>query len=141
MAWIDAFFGAISTHDGWSMAFSGAAIVLSGLTVLALILSQLHKIVAIIERRDIKETHAVEESTAASPLPLFPETDRCPADITDTANLYRPLAQTLGDQFQLAELYALANQHRFPHPHLTIRCLREAGKLIPMGDGEFRLAQ
>ena len=134
---------AIAHHNGWSMALAGACIVLSGLAILAFIISQLHKLVRVIEKREAPPP-AVQTSGAAKPGPpaaKITAPDRCPVDLKETAQLYRPLASELGEPFQLAELYAMANRYRFPHPHITIRCLREAGLLISLGDGKFRLTE
>lgn len=127
---------AITHHNGWAMAVVGASIVISGLAILALIISQLHKVIGLMEKK--KEAPIVEileenltESTSAQ---------NCPANIDVTLELYRPLLEELDEQFQLADLYALAKKYHLPHPHLSIRCLRDAGKLNSLGDGVFSLA-
>lgn len=130
-------FEAITHHNGWAMAIVGATIVISGLAILSLIISQLHKVVGLLDKKNDppvanvteKETRA-EENRAA-----------CPSDIQITLELYRPLIDELDDQFQLADLYTLANKYHMHHPHLSIRCMREAGVLESMGDGVFRLAE
>ena len=63
--------------------------------------------------------------------------DQCPADITQTAALYKPLVDQLEPTFELKDLYQRAEQSNLPHPHITIRCLREAGILTNLGDGMF----
>lgn len=45
---------AINAHNGWSMAVVGPLIVMSGLTILAIIISQLHKLVALMGGKDKK---------------------------------------------------------------------------------------
>ena len=130
---------AISHYNGWAMAFAGASIVLSGLAVLSFIISQLHRIVGIIDKQEkqpVPELVDISDSTTAQPAIQAPE--QCPADLDAVMELYQPLISELGEPFQLADLYALANRYQFPHPHITIRCFREAAKLEPMGDGEFR---
>ena len=42
---------AVSAHNGWAMAAAGAIIVMCGLSVLAFIISQLHKIVGLFEEK------------------------------------------------------------------------------------------
>ena len=42
---------AISAHNGWAMAITGTIIVMCGLSALAFIISQLHKIIALFEKR------------------------------------------------------------------------------------------
>jgi hypothetical protein len=44
-------FAAISAQNGWAMVFTGAFIVMGGLSLLALIISQMHKVIAFCERR------------------------------------------------------------------------------------------
>jgi len=46
---------AISANNGWAMAITGPLIVMSGLTILSIIISQLHKIVAMFDKKS-KET-------------------------------------------------------------------------------------
>jgi hypothetical protein len=125
---------AINHHNGWAMAIAGALIVLSGLSVLSFIISQLHKVAEVIEKRG-----------ATTPSPALPET--APADIVEEGpalNLdalqadMRPLADALGESFELHLLYAAAEENGSPHVHLTIRSLREAGVLVPQGDGVFK---
>ncbi len=123
-------FEAISHYNGWAMALVGASIVISGLTILSLIISQLHKVVGLLEKRP-------EDIPDSSNSPEVEE-DFYPTNIDATANLYRPLTEELGEQFNLADLYSLANKYHLPHPHLSIRCLRDAGKLEALGDGVFR---
>ncbi|MFO7559966.1 MAG: OadG family protein [Desulfobacterales bacterium] len=127
---------AITTHNGWSMAMVGAAIVFSGLVVLSLAISQLKKLIALWENRN-KQTlknGMPDENTEAKGIEL-PE--HWPEDIHEAASLYEPLFKKLGDSFPLSDLYTLSKKNNYPHPHLTIKRLREAQILIPVGDGNF----
>ncbi|MGB5987599.1 MAG: OadG family protein [Desulfobacterales bacterium] len=130
-------FEAIAHYNGWSMAIAGASIVLSGLAILSFIISQLHKLIKVLEKRD-KESPPPTAVLAPKSVVRAPE--HCPMDLNELALLYKPMAAELGDQFNLSDLYALANSYQFPHPHLTLRCLRESGKLIPLGEGKFRFS-
>ena len=125
---------AINHHNGWAMAIAGALIVLSGLSVLSFIISQLHKVVEVIEKRGATTpSTALPETTSADIVEEGPalDIDALQADI-------RPLADALGESFELHRLYATAEENGFPHVHLTIRSLREAGVLVPQGDGVFK---
>ena len=51
---------AINHHNGWAMAAAGALIVMFGLSVLSFVISQLHKVVAIIESWTKKRPQPVE---------------------------------------------------------------------------------
>lgn len=118
------------------MAIVGASIVLTGLATLSLIISQLHKVVALLEKKPEAPTiEASETDKKAGNI----SSENCPTNIDTTVELYRPLIEELDEQFQLADLYALANKYHLPHPHLSIRCMRDAGKLESQGDGIFRL--
>jgi hypothetical protein len=124
---------AINHHNGWAMAFAGALIVLFGLAVLSFVISQLHKIVALIENWGKKKPQVTEpqkETSAAQP-PCF-------LDISEAKERYRPLADACGVTFELARLYEIAIDSGLPHVHLTIRSLRESGILVPVGDGVFK---
>ncbi len=128
-------FEAITHHNGWAMAIVGATIVLSGLTILSLIISQLHKVIDFYEKKSaptpVVNTDQNDKNETTS---LF---DGCPTNIDATADSYRPLIEELEEDFQLADLYSLAHTYNLPHPHLSIRCLRDAGRLIAKGDGVF----
>jgi len=120
---------AISAQNGWAMAVTGTIIVMGGLAILAIIISQLHKIIGLFEEREKKP-----------PLQFVPP----PADIDilndleTAARIYRPLTANLGESFPLAELYRIFAEKNQPHPHLTISALRNAEYLLPLGDGLFR---
>jgi hypothetical protein len=128
-------FEAITHHNGWAMAVVGATIVISGLAILSLIISQLHKVIGLLEKKnkapvvEIPEENLKESASA----------ENCPANIEVTLELYRPLIEELDEKFQLADLYALAKKYHLHHPHLSIRCLRDSGTLESLGDGFFRL--
>ncbi len=127
---------AIAAHNGWSMAIAGATIVFAGLVVLSLAISQLKQLITIWENRSklTNKNDMSNENTEAKEIEL-PE--HWPEDIHEAANLYEALFKKLGDSFPLSDLYTLSKKHNYPHPHLTIKRLREAQILIPVGDGNF----
>jgi hypothetical protein len=115
------------------MAFAGALIVLSGLAVLSFVLSQLHKIVALLEKR--REPLAAPPAPGKEPAAAAPQK---PALDLDTAREeYQPLVAEMDEPFELQYLYTLAKDRDLPHVHLTIRSLREAGIIVPVGEGKF----
>lgn len=124
---------AISAHNGWAMAFAGACIVLTGLSVLSFIISQFPRFVSIFEKDE--KVAAPSEAPEPAPKPLA-ETEM-PAETDAAAELYGPLIKGLGEEFQLQELYALFMEQNLPHPHITIRTFREAGLLTPTETGTF----
>lgn len=130
-------FDNIAANYGWSQAILGISIVMTGLVALSLAISQIHKLVAFWERRQAgpstKATDTADQKMASTP----PLEDQCPLDLDATLKRYRPLTESLGAPFQLKDLYHQAVSHDLPHPHITIRCLREDGRLIALGDGFF----
>lgn len=126
-------FEAIAHNNGWTIAATGAGIVFTGLAALSLVISQLHKLVALLDRPPKAAPEVVVEATQ----PVWTPPD-CPNDIQLAIALYQPLIEELPSDFELAELYVLARKYHLPHPHLSIRCLRDAGKLEFLGDGLFR---
>lgn len=47
---------AINAYNGWAMAIVGPMIVMGGLSILAIIISQLHRLVAVFDKKDKKDT-------------------------------------------------------------------------------------
>ena len=126
---------AINANDGWAMAIAGALIVMSGLAVLSFVISQLHKVAALLEgglkkRAAPKTADEPPPPTTAAPQPPVFDLDRAKADL-------KPLADDLGETFELAGLYASANSCKLVHVHLSIRSLRESGVIVPAEEGRF----
>ena len=118
---------AISAHNGWAMAITGTIIVMCGLSALAFIISQLHKIIGLFEK---KKKDAAPVAQPSADIDVLNDPD-------GAARLYQPLTAELGDSFQLAQLYQVFERESLPHPHLTINAMREAGYLQPAGEGLF----
>ena len=61
-------------------------------------------------------------------------------DLSNTGNLvlfYRTLTEEMGEEFDLRDLYKAFKDAGLPHPHLTIRTLREEGHLIETRNHAF----
>ena len=127
---------AINTHNGWAMAITGPLIVMSGLIILSIIISQLHKLVAIFDKKAEQTTNLSIKSKVKSKDELsVPKI--LPNDILKTAKIYQALIDKLEQPFELSDLYKVAAQNNFPHPILTVNRLRESGILISEGEGLF----
>ena len=127
---------AIQAHNGWAMAVTGAVIVVIGLSVLSFIISQLHRIIDMLDgRKDrkSKKLNARNQAAVSESQPMLPPL----SDLGETMNRFKPLTQEIGDLFDLTVLFQLFIQHDDPHPHLTIRSLREQGYLVPDAGGLF----
>ena len=123
----------ITAANGWSMAFTGMIIVLSGLAVLSFIISQLPKLLALMEgagNGDLQSKTKQQNNETVKMELVF-------SDIDEAVKLYEPLVNDLEQPFQLSRLYEISEQNGLPHTHLTVKMLREAGRLVPAGDGAF----
>ncbi len=114
------------------MAITGPLIVMSGLTILSIIISQLHKLVALFEKKDIQATEPADGSKDEISIPKV-----LPIDISETAAIYQQLIDRLEQPFELKDLYRVAEENNFPHPVLTVSRFREAGILKQAGEGVF----
>jgi len=127
---------AINAHNGWAMAVAGALIVMSGLSVLSFIISKLHWILGLLENKktspDLKGPSEHDAERASTP-----ELDHDLSRVSQSVPQYQTLTADLGTGFKLQDLFAVFQAKDFPHPHLTIRSLKEEGFLLPAGDGLF----
>ncbi|MCJ8502651.1 OadG family protein [Desulfatitalea alkaliphila] len=134
---------AINDAHGWQMAALGVSIVFSSLIVLSIVISQLHNLLELWEKRKTLLPAGTAPDADAAPPTVAPDDDLlphppvCPTEIAAVATLWDPLIQQLDAPFTLQALYKAADANRFPHPHLTVNRLRDAGFLAPAGDGRF----
>ena len=130
---------AIAAANGWAMALAGALIVLSGLTVLSIVISQLHKVVAVIKKEKVQsvESTPITEKFVESKDPATPIDGTDLLSIEGATSAYKSLIDQLEAPFELKALYALGQANDYPHVHITIKSLRAAGLLIPKGGGLF----
>lgn len=138
---------AINEANGWNLTILAISVVFSSLIILSIIISQLHRILALWDKRakllpqsmapikkegeDTMREHAGSGKRQASLTPASPE------DINETIAMWSPLIEKLDDPFLLADLYKLAAENDFPHPHLTISRLRYENILVPVEDLRF----
>lgn len=132
-------FEAITAHNGWAMALAGALIVFSGLVVLCSVIAQLHKILTIWDKKptELPEDHEPAIGYEPEDEPIISLPKDFPSDINEIAQLYKPIIDEIGETFYLSNLYAIARKNNYPHPHITFTAFREAGIMIPHGDGVF----
>ncbi|MGD8242291.1 MAG: OadG family protein, partial [Desulfobacterales bacterium] len=77
-------FANIAAHNGWSMAILGAGIVMTGLIILSLAISQIHKLVELWNRRQAKA--APPPAPAVEPAiesPAAPLAAQCPINLDE----------------------------------------------------------
>ena len=132
-------FHAISTHNGWAMSIAGALIVFSGLVVLSAAISQIHKILLFFENKyaGFRNNKKIQENDEPEEQPDLVLPTIFPTELDEIACLYQPLIKEIGETFYLSDLYKIAKENNFPHPHITFTAFRDAKILIPYGDGVF----
>ncbi|OQY60170.1 MAG: hypothetical protein B6245_02875 [Desulfobacteraceae bacterium 4572_88] len=123
---------AIAYYNGWAISVVGISIVFTGLTMLSIIISQLHKMLDFWDNRhDFRERikNARKEEIIAD-ISLYP-------DIKGTARQFKLLTERLGEPFPLPELLELSEKCHLAHPHRTINALLQAKLLVPDDKGYY----
>ena len=132
-------FDNITANNGWAMAVVGSTIVFAGLVVLSFVISQIHKILELWEKRSFRKERRKEASpTDEAPKiqgPLY-KAQHLPS-VNDLISIYRPLVEQLKEPFEISQLFEVSNKMDLAHPHLSIKQLWEADVLIAQGDGTF----
>jgi hypothetical protein len=129
---------AIRANNGWAMAFAGALIVMGGLTILAFVISQLHKILLFWEnRKNYFKKNKISAPTETGKLEEPTVPDRLPSNGPETEIYFTHLVENLDQPFQLVDLYKLLKEKGFPHPHLTLKEFQLKNVLVPCGEGFF----
>jgi hypothetical protein len=132
-------FDNIAANNGWAMAAVGATIVFLGLVVLSFVISQIHRILELVEKKEAPRTHPEATEPAEKTLKVqapAPGTPHLPS-ASELVPIYRPLVEQLAEPFELSQLYELSNKMDLAHPHLSIKQLWEANVLVSKGDGTF----
>ncbi len=129
----------ITAANGWAMAAVGASIVFLGLVILSFVISQMHKILRFWEERVTLSGRAKDQApTAEAPEPEIPAyKEQHLPEVSELVDTYGPLVEKMGDSFELTQIFDIAKENDFPHPHLSINRLREAGILVAQDDGTF----
>lgn len=124
---------AIEQANGWAMALAGACIVMCGLTVLSFLISMLRHLPGVSE----KEAPPQKDPVAPPPVSKKIAPERLPDNINDAAQIVAELTDELGESFTLVDLHSHCKEAGLANPHMSIKCFREAGLLISLGDGQF----
>ena len=133
-------FDRIAEQNGWAMAALGITIDITCLAVLAMIISRVPNLVALSEKIGgilRKDRLPIVEQPATAPQAV-PEYDFSEEGARKVGAVYKDCAKALGASFQLSELYRISREKGLPHPHLTIKTLREANLIAAEGDGRFK---
>ena len=132
-------FDNITANNGWAIAVIGASIVFAGLVILSFVISQIHKILELWDKRSVRQEDLKEAASASKDQivqdPAY-KAQHLPS-VNDLISIYRPLVQQLKEPFELPQLFEISNKMDLAHPHLSIKQLWDADVLIAQGDGTF----
>lgn len=132
---------AINAHNGWGISVVGITIVFSGLVSLSLVISQLHKVLALWEdpskikalfKAKEKKDRSQDDHNKQTPAPeVFTESRK------EAAKQFALLARTMEDHFSLPRLLYLARISDLQDPYSTLNLLLKADIIVPDGSGFF----
>ena len=112
---------AISRYNGWSMSIVGILIVFTGLVILSITISRIHKVLSLFDKK--KQTQP-KTNVIETPESILPQ------DVKTLSYYYKQLADQLGEPFKLSDLIKISQKFNFPHPYLSINYLRNAGIIV-----------
>jgi hypothetical protein len=127
---------AISAHNGWSIAAVGISIVFTGLVLLSLAISQLHKILAFWEDRD--QFYAKFQKKRDEKAMVEEVFIAVPRNIQESARNFQMLADRMAEPFALPKLLEDAVRCGVAHPHSTLNKLLLSDIIVPDGEGYYR---
>ncbi|WP_020585517.1 OadG family protein [Desulfobacter curvatus] len=130
-------FEAINVHNGWAISVVGITIVFTGLVALSVLISQLHKLVALYDNPGrIKKLFALKSESAvkaSTPKKYMVLTERQ----KQICRQYNLLAQTMDDVISLPKLLRMAELSGLQDPHANINLLIKSGILCADEQGYF----
>ena len=127
---------AISAHNGWSMAAVGISIVFTGLVVLSLAISQLHKILAFWDDRD-QIYERIRKKRGKKP-PVEEIFILIPGNVQESARNFKMLTDRMDDPFALPGLLENAVRCGIAHPHSALNELILSDIIVPDEEGYYR---
>lgn len=105
----------IAANNGWAISVVGVSIVFTGLVLLALSISRIHKLLAIWDNRGNIQWFKKEPPKTTAPLPQpFTEQEK------GSARQFYLLIQTMDDPFSLQRLLRLAEISGLERPHSSL---------------------
>lgn len=131
---------AILYHHGFSVAAAGITIVFTALVTLAVILSQLHRVLSAWDNRKAyfeKARRMFSSPGASEPMPVVTYFD----DIHESARQFNLLIRTMGEPFSLPKLIHMAETLGISHAHSTASHLIVTHLIVPDQKGYFRWNQ
>jgi hypothetical protein len=134
----------IAAHNGWAMAAVGISIVFSGLIILSFVISQLHRILDIVERwhpssrknKNREQKKSLPENQLKPPPANSAAAAKGIKNLDEMIRNYKMITQRLGEPFSLPKLLDLAEKHGLAKPYSTVNMLIISG-IITADDNGF----
>jgi hypothetical protein len=129
---------AISANNGWAISVIGITIVFSGLTLLSLIISQLHRALDLWDKKGdwLKAARVKDKTASEQPGPEESE-KKISRDLPVEFRQYRLLVEWLGEPFALPELVEVAEKRGLKRVHSTVNDLLLSGYIVADGKGYY----
>jgi hypothetical protein len=129
-------FEAIAFYNGWNISATGILIVFTALCTLSFIISQLHKILMIIEKKDdyirkAKKIVSLSKRTGSR------RKMRASRNFKESARQFNLLIRSMKDPFSLPKLITLAKKVDIARPYSTLNDLLSANIIVPDGKGYY----
>ncbi|MEA3428684.1 MAG: OadG family protein, partial [Thermodesulfobacteriota bacterium] len=128
---------AISAHNGWQLSALGVSIVFTGLIMLALAISRIHKILGFWDRKNsyyqrikkVWQRKQRPDTTTSDPALL--------KDVKESVRQFKLLIEQMGEPFSLPKLIDFSKKCGFLRSYSSINSLLQAKLIIPDGKGYF----
>jgi len=115
---------AINAHNGWAISVVGVTIVFTGLVMLSMAISQIHKLLDLWENKNELSLFRKKESVKTQPRVQLTPGQK------ESARQFKLLAETLNEHFSLPRLLSLARVSGIDHPHTTLAVLLETNIIV-----------
>lgn len=125
---------AITAHNGWAISVVGVTIVFTGLTTLALIIAQLHKVLDLWDQRS-QLWQNFKNRTATQTAPTYEI--NLNQDINEAARQFKMVVDRLGQPFALPKLLEFAENCGLYRPCSTLNILLQEKMITPDGKGYY----
>lgn len=127
---------AIAYHNGWNISAAGIFIVFTALVALSFIISQLHKVLMIWEK---KEDYLKKAKKLFAPTKKTTHHYKIKASETfiESARQFHLLTQSMNDPFSLPKLISLAKKIDLARPFSTVNQLLSERIIVPDGKGYY----
>ncbi len=127
---------AIAFYNGWNISATGILIVFTALCTLSFIISQLHKVLMIIEKKDHYITKAKKLLSRRRRTRLRRKL-QVGTGFYASARQFNLLIRSVNDPFSLPKLITLAKKIDIARPYATVSELLTADIIVPNEKGYF----